>query len=52
MAITVAITALEWIRIMTSLLGQRALGTADRHYSLPRGTEAALAWHAVLDSLK
>ena len=50
-ATTVAITAPEQIKLVTSLLGHRALGTAHRHYNLARGTEAALAWHQVPDSI-
>ena len=50
-ATTVAITAPAQIRLVTSLLGHRALGTAHRHYNLARGTEAAMAWHQVLGSI-
>ena len=50
-ATTVAITAPEQIRLVTPLLGHRALGNAQRHYNLARGAEAALVWHHVLDSI-
>ena len=52
MATTVAITTPAQIKQVASLLGHRALGTAQRHYNLARGTEAAHAWHAVLASLE
>ena len=51
MATTVAITAPAQIKLVTSLLGHRALGTAQRHYNLARGTEAAMAWHTVLEGI-
>ena len=51
LATTVAITAPAQIKLVTPLLGHRAFGTAQRHYNLARGTEAAHAWHAVLEGI-
>jgi integrase len=50
-ATTVALARPEAIGLVTPLLGHRALGTAQRHYNLARMTEAAGAWHGLLDEL-
>ena len=51
LATTVAIDSSELIGIVTPLLGHGAPGTAQRHYNLARGMEAATAWHDTLASI-
>ena len=51
LATTVAIDSPELIGIVTPLLGHTAPGTAQRHYNLARGMEAASAWHDTLASI-
>ena len=51
LATTVAIDSPELIGIVTPLLGHSAPGTAQRHYNLARGMEAATAWHDALASI-
>lgn len=51
LATTVAIDSPELIGIVTPLLGHGAPGTAQRHYNLARGMEAATAWHDTLASI-
>jgi integrase/recombinase XerD len=51
LATTVAIDSAELIGIVTPLLGHGAPGTAQRHYNLARGMEAAAAWHDTLASI-
>ena len=51
LATTVAITSPELIGLVTPLLGHGAPGTAQRHYNLARGVEAAAAWHDTLASI-
>src|SRR4051794_25672445 len=48
---TVAIDSPEQIGLVTPLLGYTAPGTAQRHYNLARGMEAAAAWHDALASI-
>jgi integrase/recombinase XerD len=47
LATTVAIDSPELIGIVTPLLGHRAPGTAQRHYNLARGVEAAASYDAI-----
>jgi integrase/recombinase XerD len=51
LATTVAIDSPEQIGLVTPLLGHSALRTAQRHYNLARGMEAATAWHDTLASI-
>jgi integrase/recombinase XerD len=50
-ATTVAITTPDQVGIVSQLLGHRGIGTAQKHYNQARDTQAATAWHKVLDSL-
>ena len=45
-------TATGFAFFITPLLGHRTLGPAQRHYNLARATEAAGAWHELLDELR
>ena len=49
-ATTVAITQPVQVRIVGRLLGHRGIGTAQKYYNQARDTQAAQAWHRVLDS--
>ena len=50
-ATTVALERPEQVRITARLLGHASFATTERYYNLARGTEAARAWHAVLEGI-
>lgn len=51
LATSVAVSAPEQVGIVTPLLGHRSLATAQKYYNLAGMTEAAEAWHKVLDQI-
>jgi integrase/recombinase XerD len=50
-ATTLALERPEQVRLAAPLLGHRRLATTERFYNLARVTEAATAWHDVLESI-